>query len=256
MDDEDIICEICFKSFANSAIGTAVPCGHMFHIECFETWADDRYSSRKQSPTHCPSCNKICSHDKPFIRLYLKLDDNNDCQINDLDYTDDTEDEIMNMTDASKNEGSAESWQGDRYKIRLLQERIKQLDEIRFDLMDKVQQLETQILESTVGLDALTSEIRIIRKNLKNARFELKTINLASKCNNEKLQKSQKQSKLDLDMSRKILQTSQNQAKATHRALAMTSKQFEELSQKYETLLAGSSVKQGMHAYKRFGKIK
>jgi chromosome segregation ATPase len=251
-----MLCDICFKSFANSAIGTTIPCGHIFHMKCFEAWTADRRSARTRTKFLCPSCNESCSCDKPFIRLYLTTDSKNEYQIDNLDCKEDIDDEQMIISEASKSEASSQLWQDNMHQLRSLQTRIDQINATRFDLMDKVQQLEIEMLESTAQLDALTLESPIVRKDLKITRFELKTVNLALNHSNEKLQKSQKQSKVDLDRSRKALQMSQNQAKVSHRALARTTKELEELKQQIESLIDGSNLKQGRHVRNRSGKTK
>jgi hypothetical protein len=253
MEDEGIICDICCNSYASSTIGAAVPCGHMFHMKCFEKWIADQDGPRKQSPIYCPSCDEICSRDKPFIRLYLTIDDNHDCH---CDHEGDTGNEFMDKTNESKRQGSEQLLQDEKSTISSLQSFIRQLNGERFELMDKVQQHEAQMIESTSRLHDLTLELASVRKDLKIVGFELKTINHALDRSNEKLQKSHAISKSDLDRRNKSIEMLQNQTKANHRAIAKASQQFDELSQRIETLTVGSNVKQGMHVRKRSGKGK
>merc|ERR1712165_425029 len=67
-------CPICLESLISTSpskeIGATVPCGHLFHVECFQKWhLYNKNSSTRQTDHHCncPTCNK---ETVDFIRLY------------------------------------------------------------------------------------------------------------------------------------------------------------------------------------------
>jgi chromosome segregation ATPase len=69
---ESSCCAICLETLSSRAvIGSCVPCGHCFHVECYNTW---KTTGRSASKTKCPTCNTESSM---FCRLYVDLRDLN-----------------------------------------------------------------------------------------------------------------------------------------------------------------------------------
>eukprot|EP00546_Thalassionema_frauenfeldii_P009807 CAMPEP_0178918076 /NCGR_PEP_ID=MMETSP0786-20121207/13621_1 /TAXON_ID=186022 /ORGANISM="Thalassionema frauenfeldii, Strain CCMP 1798" /LENGTH=426 /DNA_ID=CAMNT_0020591737 /DNA_START=44 /DNA_END=1324 /DNA_ORIENTATION=- len=64
-------CVICYETFNQEAFGSTVPCGHLFHRKCFDSWIASRSNRRDLK---CPMCNSICNDTTPFVRIFLNLD--------------------------------------------------------------------------------------------------------------------------------------------------------------------------------------
>lgn len=81
-------CAICLEPLSsNSAVGTCVPCGHCFHVECFDGWKAVGVSRSNKHSMKCPTCNTKTNH---FCRLYLDFNNND----NDANNDDSSEDSI------------------------------------------------------------------------------------------------------------------------------------------------------------------
>lgn len=64
-------CVICYETFNQEAFGSTVPCGHLFHQKCFDSWIA---SCSNRRDLKCPMCNSICNGTTPFVRIFLNLD--------------------------------------------------------------------------------------------------------------------------------------------------------------------------------------
>ena len=84
--DDDHNCPICLESIFqqpdatddadgngngssnnnNHNIGATVPCGHLYHYDCFGSWQ----ASRPYGAVKCPTCNVKTEN---FVRLYLDI---------------------------------------------------------------------------------------------------------------------------------------------------------------------------------------
>jgi Ring finger domain len=74
--DDDDPCLICFESLRDdgtnhyNVVGTCVPCGHCFHMVCYEQWK--RTKRRRYQGVTCPTCKQNV---KEFHRICYQLDD-------------------------------------------------------------------------------------------------------------------------------------------------------------------------------------
>lgn len=62
--DDPNSCVICLDSLAEGSIGAVAPCGHCFHVECYQGWARHGGSS-------CPTCKRSA---RSFCKLFLDLE--------------------------------------------------------------------------------------------------------------------------------------------------------------------------------------
>ena len=63
-------CLICLESLIGTeSFGTSQPCGHPFHVQCFEEWKN--HSHRKSGACKCPTCNRPSTS---FTRVFLNLE--------------------------------------------------------------------------------------------------------------------------------------------------------------------------------------
>jgi hypothetical protein len=85
-DDE---CVICFEPLATGEIGCATPCGHCYHLECWNGWEK---SGRSQASS-CPLCKARVTM---FCKLYLSLRKME---------VDDDEDSLSSLEDDESNVG-------------------------------------------------------------------------------------------------------------------------------------------------------
>ena len=89
-DNTSPICPICTIKLSCGHIGCTVPCGHIFHIKCFEEWRVHcsnkliQQSDSVPDRTSCPICNEEI---KDFIRLYSGLYDSSDSDDDTIDLT-------------------------------------------------------------------------------------------------------------------------------------------------------------------------
>jgi len=71
MDDRTNSCSICLDHLATDPIGATTPCGHCFHVHCFENWKQSSLgSARAGGNVKCPLCNNRTAE---FHRLFLDL---------------------------------------------------------------------------------------------------------------------------------------------------------------------------------------
>ena len=84
------ICSICTNKITCDHIGSTVPCGHIFHIKCFEEWRFHCSNRLIQLPdgvpnkTPCPICN---GDTKDFVRLFCDIYDSSDSDDDTIDLT-------------------------------------------------------------------------------------------------------------------------------------------------------------------------
>jgi uncharacterized coiled-coil DUF342 family protein len=202
--NEEALCVICHESLEKEAIGTTVPCGHVFHQACFGIWINTRQCPRQETQVQCPICNGLCSYKTPFIRLYFNK---NDCR-------------IINFED----------------KIKTLQGRIHRLNKKKGNLVEKEVQFKKKNKEIKQRLHVLISEINIVRSDHDTALSDLKEAKLALNHTNATLQKLQEETKESLDCSNRKMHKSQVEAEAAHNALVKKSQQVSELSQRLDAL--------------------
>jgi Ring finger domain len=72
-------CAICLDPLSSKSAGTCVPCGHCFHVECFDGW---KAASHSKQSSKCPTCNTKA---KTFCRLYLDFNQNNNANDSESD---------------------------------------------------------------------------------------------------------------------------------------------------------------------------
>lgn len=108
------ICQADLCSSANKPIGATVPCGHMFHVDCFRKYMDHNRISRFCSPRHlntckCPTCSTKLTN---FVRLYLTCEE--------IEVTDDND----AMTPKNRNDIDSEM-----YKMKATIDQLKKQHE-------------------------------------------------------------------------------------------------------------------------------
>lgn len=106
--DDNNNCVICLESLCSAElpIGTTVPCGHCFHVECFAGWKHSKRGQSQRESLKCPMCNNQTTS---FCRIFLDLgavDDPDDgCSLSSVESAADMGDE----EDEEEKDDSAES---------------------------------------------------------------------------------------------------------------------------------------------------
>jgi len=113
-------------------IGATVPCGHLFHVECFQKWhSHKKNTSTRQTDHHCncPTCNK---ETLDFVRLYLDSE-----ALNSEDYRDGRKSISCDDDDLELYKVKAERNQLKKEKERLEKEdakRKRELHQLKLEL--------------------------------------------------------------------------------------------------------------------------
>lgn len=102
-DSNQNTCVICLEDLSAGVIGAAIPCGHCFHLGCFEGWRASAVgrSHSTLAEVKCPTCNKGARN---FCRIYIDLehrypaDDDDDASSSDDDEQDDDEQDETDLS--------------------------------------------------------------------------------------------------------------------------------------------------------------
>lgn len=109
-------CPICLENLCSTSpkkgICATVPCGHLFHAECFQKWQSckkNTTSTRQSQHCNCPICNREISD---FVRLYLTCE-----EVNPTNY------------DAGRNSISSDDDDLELYKVKAETNQLKKENE-------------------------------------------------------------------------------------------------------------------------------
>lgn len=203
-------CVICYESLWASPVGTTVPCGHLFHVECFKNWIDH---TQRNTNVKCPMCNGGCTRQTPFVRLFVDLSGLT-AGSDDVSDSSDEEDNICEPHDEDDVEGSVqairvqtpqEAWQPpceedmiitiddtdntpkqsrtanqkksgvlkDKYKrkVRTLQSKVQRLETIRDELLEK--EKEYIAMQEKYDISSLLEENKVNHLKLQEVKVML-----------------------------------------------------------------------------------
>ena len=223
-EDEGNSCVICCEPLSTLPVGTTVPCGHVFHVDCFGEWGARSASNRDLK---CPICNGICSHQVPFVRLFVNLapaveiceSDDGSLSLEDAADTDDElgivtsqldapqfpyDDDILDVsvkvvqiepkkTHPKCNLDSASN----RYKkkAQVLKSRVKQLERLREESTERVRSFETAFKEAKAKSENANDSIQQLTEENKKYRLELQEAKVSLRRNVSLLEKYTKEAK-------------------------------------------------------------
>ena len=169
--DRDSSCIICYEAFgADKQVCATVPCGHVFHLSCFQEW---ERSQRRKGSCKCPICNTLSTSSVRLFVQFSRDDDHDDGASLSSHSQGDMTEEQEASTLLQKSPSLDNKSDPMRRKAKRLKKHVQALEIQRTELLEKEKTYMAQHNKVQVRIQELESEMQQVKDLWKAAQRSL-----------------------------------------------------------------------------------